>query len=122
MRTELLALPEKLRIESETQLNNLAYELEDTYGRRIKSAMAQSSESELEKLKIDLREYIANSKIRRELVSIGLEDAKANLLEQQLSNVIESIDVNTLRSIVGDGSDPRSVLYGIFKKFFANMP
>lgn len=116
----LLRMPRKAQIEADTIMKNIAAEIEDKYGRQLKSLEVETSSELLRKIKTEVEEYVRSTGYRMRIIRAGASEAEADALISSTAATIESIDANYLEALTGSGDDWYSplgmLLYALWSK------
>lgn len=108
-------LPRIAQMRAKTALDNLAYELDDKYGRVIMKGEAKQAGLDFRKGVAELNEYLRGSEFRTRMLSAGADSAEIDALVKSYEALMSKFDYQYLRDMFGsdygdDVTDPFALL------------
>lgn len=97
----LSRIPRIAQIKAKTALDNLAYELDNKYGREIMKGDAKMSGVAFRKAVAELNEYLAGSDFRTRMLSAGADKAEIDALVASYDSLLSKLDSEYLRDLIG---------------------
>lgn len=128
----LSRLPRIAQIKAKTSLDQLAYDLDNKYGRVIMKGQAQEAGIAVRKANAELSEYLAGSDFRIRMLKAGANEAEVEALVASYESLLSKLDYQYLRDLIGtefgdEITDPYAMIIyalanfdGIGVKLFGN--